>query len=90
MERVSPVSNLSLQETQRSFPRKPSPQEMTALHPRMNAAAIAEFAAGWPAGQNHPEAYLGLQSGAADQGTSPIGGPGAVGPAAKSDAPRPR
>jgi len=50
----------------------------------MNAAAIAEFAAGWPAGQNHPEAYLGLQSGAADQGTSPIGGPGAVVPATDS------
>ncbi|NLF73588.1 MAG: hypothetical protein GX575_31505 [Candidatus Anammoximicrobium sp.] len=58
--------------------------ESLRSHPRMNAAAIAEFAAGWPAGQNHPEAYLGLQSGAADQGTSPIGGPGAVVPATDS------
>jgi hypothetical protein len=48
-----------------------------ADHPRMNAAAIAEFAAGWPAGQNAPEAQLALQSGAIDQGTSPLGRPGA-------------
>jgi hypothetical protein len=53
-------------------------------HPRMNAAAIAEFTDGWPAGQNGPEAYLGLQSGGMDQGTSPIGRPGAVG--AQADA----
>ena len=46
-------------------------------HPRMNAAAIAEFAAGWPAGQNAPEAQLALQSGSIDQGTSPLGRPGA-------------
>lgn len=53
-------------------------------HPRMNAAAVAEFAEGWPAGQNGPEAYLGLQSGAMDQGTSPIGRPGAAGAATQS------
>ena len=58
-------------------------------HPRMNAAAIAEFADGWPAGQNSPEAYLALQSGAMDQGTSPIGRPGA-GPAGRRQPDRER
>lgn len=55
-------------------------------HPRMNAGAIVQFAEGWPGGQNHPEAYLGLQSGSADQGTSPIGRPGAVGDPAPASA----
>ncbi len=55
--------------------------EALRSHPRVNALPIAEFAAGWPAGQNSPDAYLALQSGATDQGTSPIDGPGAVGPA---------
>ena len=30
-------------------------------HPRMNSEAIARFAAGWPAGQNSPRAWLALQ-----------------------------
>jgi hypothetical protein len=46
-------------------------------HPRIHAAPIAQFTAGWPAGQNAPTAYVGLQSGSIDQGTSPIGRPGA-------------
>jgi hypothetical protein len=58
--------------------------ETLRAHPRMNAAPIAQFAAGWPAGQNGPEAYLGLQSGAEDQGASPLGRPGAVGATAES------
>lgn len=64
----------------------PAVVETLRSHPRMNAAALAEFAAGWPAGQNGPEAYLALQRGAADQGTSPSGKPGAVGAPASSSA----
>jgi hypothetical protein len=30
-------------------------------HPNMNGEVIAKFAAGWPAGQNHPEPWLALQ-----------------------------
>jgi zinc carboxypeptidase len=36
-------------------------------HPRMNSEAIARFAAGWPAGQNHPRAWLALQRRKADK-----------------------
>jgi hypothetical protein len=35
--------------------------ERLRRHPRMNAQAIAEFAAGWPAGQNNPRAWLALE-----------------------------
>jgi len=30
-------------------------------HPGMNGEVIAKFAAGWPAGQNHPQPWLALQ-----------------------------
>jgi hypothetical protein len=49
-----------------------------AGNPQCDAAAIARFTAGWPAGQNAPQPYLALQSGSVDQGTSPMGKPGSV------------
>ena len=40
--------------------------ERLRQHPRMNSEAIAQFAAGWPAGQNNPRAWLALQRRKAD------------------------
>lgn len=52
--------------------------EGLAANPRVDAAALTRFTAGWPAGQNAPQPYLALQSGSVDQGTSPMGKPGSV------------
>jgi hypothetical protein len=42
-------------------------------HPGMDGAALRRFAAGWPAGQNHPRACLALQGGgSAPQDARPI------------------
>jgi hypothetical protein len=45
-------------------------------HPRIDAEAIAQFTAGWPAGQNHPEPWLPWKGPAAK---SDAGGPNTPG-----------
>ncbi|MFA5191599.1 MAG: M14 family zinc carboxypeptidase [Verrucomicrobiia bacterium] len=42
-------------------------------HSGMNAEAIAQFSEGWPAGQNSPEPFLALQTGASDTKGTPAG-----------------
>ena len=47
--------------------------ERLKQHPRMNSEPIARFAAGWPAGQNHPRAWLALERRKADAKADTLG-----------------